>query len=520
MSSTTINCLPAQVLSHIFGLLSRKECAVVCCVQRSWNFIASDDSMWKTYCADDWLMDRPVLPTGQSCHYYRAAYVAWYKVLGDHSALYRRAKRCVNALESWMKANIPRMATVLDGVSEDVISKAEATVGPFPPVVRILYMLFNGQRLPPAEFLGEPGNETLFPYPLLYNGLLGGYEFYDHDVNVRWLPLQHALTCAEGLHLTPSRRYLIFAASYRWLKFFAVDLDDGMVYTGCHRGRVEHATMMACLQKDTPPSPDSAAAAAESTARVDARNDACELRMRREGENGARVQQTSRSSLRLAANANSATPSGSWGEGASIGGPKVLQESTSQEAEKDGLLRWLEEYVRRLQSGMYAVRREPNSPCKSIGLFPQTGPNYSVEVTNGVQVRCSSVFVPELSSMGGHPNYWFAYSVCMRLLPHDGRQGSARRFKSCQLRARHWIMQDETEALPQEVRGDAVIGQYPVLHEGGEEFVYQSCTNLRGRRGWMEGDFTMVPGSLWHPAGDEFEAKVGRLLLEVPSFIY
>lgn len=50
----------------------------------------------------------------------------------------------------------------------------------------------------------------------------------------------------------------------------------------------------------------------------------------------------------------------------------------------DGVLLWLEEHCRRLNSGMLAVREEGNQ--KSISQFPEKSPLCSTVVTNGVQV--------------------------------------------------------------------------------------------------------------------------------------
>lgn len=60
------------------------------------------------------------------------------------------------------------------------------------------------------------------------------------------------------------------------------------------------------------------------------------------------------------------------------------QPSTSEEESKDGMLRWLENYARSLQSGMFHVRTEEGS--RSISLYPDTEPHCTTAVTRGVQV--------------------------------------------------------------------------------------------------------------------------------------
>ncbi|PNH06710.1 F-box protein [Tetrabaena socialis] len=72
----------------------------------------------------------------------------------------------------------------------------------------------------------------------------------------------------------------------------------------------------------------------------------------------------------------------------------------------------------------------------------------------------------------------------------------------------------------QTVRGDGVIGKYPVLQAGGPEFSYCSCTHQAAARGSMEGEFRFVEGTMERPAGGAFEAACPRFSLEVPPYIY
>jgi len=48
-----------------------------------------------------------------------------------------------------------------------------------------------------------------------------------------------------------------------------------------------------------------------------------------------------------------------------------------------------------------------------------------------------------------------------------------------------------TPGKKSEVRGEAVIGEYPILRAGGEPFEYKSCTNTK-TPGTMEGGFMFV----------------------------
>mmetsp|Transcript_7207 Transcript_7207/g.15734 ORF Transcript_7207/g.15734 Transcript_7207/m.15734 type:complete len:446 (+) Transcript_7207:122-1459(+) len=193
---------------------------------------------------------------------------------------------------------------------------------------------------------------------------------------------------------------------------------------------------------------------------------------------------------------------------------------------EDGVLRWLEEYARRLSCGYYCVELlDPElSSSASISLFPAQAPGMVKAVTRGVQVRGSCLYVPEHSPPGRNV---FTYSIRFSLLPHDEQRqhwpataGPPRVLDSCQLMTRHWIIRNAEGEEIDEVRGEAVVGKFPLLRPGEPEFVYQSCTNQQAARGYMEGDFTFVEGNIAKPTGPEWDVVCPRFVLEVPNFIF
>ncbi|CAE8645843.1 unnamed protein product, partial [Polarella glacialis] len=99
-----------------------------------------------------------------------------------------------------------------------------------------------------------------------------------------------------------------------------------------------------------------------------------------------------------------------------------------------GLLRWVEEYTRRLELGIYRVEplrpRMPASAC-GISLFPASGSALSVGCFRGVEVTGSCVYMPE------HPQGW-SYCISLRLTGSAEERG----FETCQLQSRHWNIQE------------------------------------------------------------------------------
>ncbi|XP_024996046.1 F-box protein SKIP16 isoform X1 [Cynara cardunculus var. scolymus] len=185
--------------------------------------------------------------------------------------------------------------------------------------------------------------------------------------------------------------------------------------------------------------------------------------------------------------------------------------------QQDGMLLWLEEHVRRLETGNIKVRKEGN--IRSISLFPEQPPLCSVATTGGVQVRASAVFVPEFSDLlQAAKKYMFAYSIRMCLKP-EGCVINGMSFDSCQLYWRHWIIK-ANENVVEDINGEAVIGQFPLLRPGQKEFVYESCTTSACSPGSVEGSFTFLPGRLADPKGSPFEVEVARFPLLLPDYIF
>lgn len=125
----------------------------------------------------------------------------------------------------------------------------------------------------------------------------------------------------------------------------------------------------------------------------------------------------------------------------------------------------------------------------------------SEAVTRGVRVEVESRYDPERSAP--HEDYYFfAYHVRISNVG-EGR---------VQLQRRRWVITDGDGSV-QEVEGDGVVGNQPVL-EPGQSFEYTSFCPLRTALGWMEGTYTMLA-----PEGERFEARVERFALEAPHAV-
>ena len=206
----------------------------------------------------------------------------------------------------------------------------------------------------------------------------------------------------------------------------------------------------------------------------------------------------------------------------------------------DSLLRWFEEHAYRLESKFLSVGKIHG--FNSIVRYPTVADtaNCSRAVTRGVEIVASSIYVPEVRM--------HIYSIRIRLLtPDDGDEymtPEQRGFESCQLVSRYWKIStkgprcprgEEPQPAVQEVRGEGVIGMYPLLFEGGfrnyttgedhemEEgedtdglFSYQSCTQAESHQhsGSIQGALQFRPGSRTEPSGELFDVQVAPFPLK------
>jgi ApaG protein len=119
-------------------------------------------------------------------------------------------------------------------------------------------------------------------------------------------------------------------------------------------------------------------------------------------------------------------------------------------------------------------------------------------VTRRIEVTVEPNFLPKRSSAEKHEYFW-SYTIA---ITNSGEE-------TAQLRTRHWIITDAS-GREQEVRGEGVVGEQPVLAPGGR-FRYTSYVQLPTASGFMTGSFQMMTGS-----GEWFEIEVPTFSLDSP----
>ena len=120
-------------------------------------------------------------------------------------------------------------------------------------------------------------------------------------------------------------------------------------------------------------------------------------------------------------------------------------------------------------------------------------------VTRQIEVTVEPNFMPE-RSMVDKGQYFWSYTI---VITNFGSE-------TVQLRTRHWIITDAT-GRKQEIRGEGVIGEQPVLAPG-ERHRYTSGVPLPTASGFMTGSYQMVSES-----GEKFEIEVPTFSLDSPD---
>ncbi len=116
-----------------------------------------------------------------------------------------------------------------------------------------------------------------------------------------------------------------------------------------------------------------------------------------------------------------------------------------------------------------------------------------------IDIRVDARYVPDQSDTA-QQRHTFAYTIT---IANHG-------LETVQLLRRHWIITNG-QNQSQEVRGDGVVGQQPVLAPG-QKYQYTSGAVIDTRVGTMQGEYTFVDEE-----GSEFDVSIPTFSLVDPS---
>ena len=123
------------------------------------------------------------------------------------------------------------------------------------------------------------------------------------------------------------------------------------------------------------------------------------------------------------------------------------------------------------------------------------------ETTRAIRISVDTSYIDDQSEPGDFHYVW-AYHI---RIENNGDE-------TVQLLRRHWHITD-SKGRVQEVRGEGVVGEKPVL-EPGEAYEYTSGTPLSTPSGFMVGSYQMV-----NEGGKRFSVSVPAFSLDSPHEI-
>jgi uncharacterized protein affecting Mg2+/Co2+ transport len=198
------------------------------------------------------------------------------------------------------------------------------------------------------------------------------------------------------------------------------------------------------------------------------------------------------------------------------------------------MIHWFESYMMQLQRGNFQYKYIPDLGERIIWKFPALPPQCSEITTHGISVKASCVLAPHAVQNPSLALVW-AYNISFKLLSIEKQaemygtsalQGFGGPLESVQLRRRHWkiISLNGTD----QVDGEGVVGDFPVLHQGGDEYSYSSYTSIETQShythqntpvdGMMQGYFTFEECEKEQPR--RIQAVCPCMHLHFPDIVY
>lgn len=177
------------------------------------------------------------------------AYQSWREAFGMYPwPLVKRVKRCWDRIKAWLADNFPEaVATLCKGATEAKIQELESALKvKLPLPTRILYRFHNGQEVAKANLVTHTFGSSL--------GIIGGYSFYNHYVNVYLLPIsqiiQDTQQITRRLRFFRRSKYILVAASTTYSeKLFFLNCTNGQLYVGT-RNLLNYGEMIPCVPHD------------------------------------------------------------------------------------------------------------------------------------------------------------------------------------------------------------------------------------------------------------------------------
>eukprot|EP00892_Ulva_mutabilis_P003988 jgi/Ulvmu1/1961/UM012_0122.1 len=511
--------LDRRVVSLILDKLELKDIVRCALVNRLWRSVALDDSRWQQYCESD--LDETQMKDNL---WGKEQLSTWYETYMSYMHKFaglklRHVDCCVairfwQAVRKWAEVHFELLLQTLNpGLHPDVIREVQSQVEhPIPDVLLALYTIADGQTLPcasadlahdMAKTLQANSNPPLTARQAMFAGVFGKSSTHQtHGI------MADFARGASGLFAAADRRDAVQERAYGNVLLtrmqrsqegalfarYAPQLlaqhgpDTGLRagYFTLSRSNMQPMSIVVDVRhSDSPGGP-----------KVLRHNPVEVTSYSATGASPAHYQQvldlvTERGKARALADYGSASAPElcAWLEGFST------QIKTGQAVKKRAVL------------GMYHL------PVTYLELIPSMDMAAEV-VTQGIRVRSIAWATPHAEHNG---NLLFSYRIEFSHVIKPGDPVPQGMVRQAQLRLRHWDIFAPGGELPiQEVQGDGVVGEYPVIEPGASHDYVSMCPGQYG--GGMEGWFLFA----YKANGTDVMVKVEcpRIEFREPDFLY
>ncbi|RDY12675.1 F-box protein SKIP16, partial [Mucuna pruriens] len=219
-------------INIILDKLGAEDIARVACVSTRFRSSASHDTLWIDLCFHELALTKPIDHLGNPLPSFKECYQAWRQAFAMYPwSLVKRVKRCWDRIKTWLTNNFPEAeATLCKGATEAEIEELENVLKvKLPLPTRILYRFHNGQEIAKADLETSTYGSSL--------GLIGGYSFYNHSVNVYLLPIHQMILETQQSRrnlgfLRRSKFVLVASSSTDNEKLFFLNCTNGQLYVG------------------------------------------------------------------------------------------------------------------------------------------------------------------------------------------------------------------------------------------------------------------------------------------------
>ncbi|XP_020217747.1 F-box protein SKIP16 [Cajanus cajan] len=236
-------------INVILKKLGAEDIARVACASKRFRSSASEDTLWMNLCFHELALTQPQDHLGNLLPSFKECYQTWRGAFSMYPwSLVRRVKRCWDRIQTWLANNFPEAeATLCKGATEADIEELENVLKvKLPLPTRILYRFHNGQEIAKTDLETSTFGSSL--------GLIGGYSFYSHLVNVYLLPIRHIILETQQHRrcrgfLRRSKFVLMAASSTHSEKLFFLNCTNGQLYVGT-RNILTDRDIIPCVPHD------------------------------------------------------------------------------------------------------------------------------------------------------------------------------------------------------------------------------------------------------------------------------